>query len=172
VSAACKGLSDFGWSEVTLVPAFSSLLVCLFPHSADLRSSEEVSYWFGSSPPSQPVAVSECLGSLLVSSAFSAIFSPGSHHFLGLAIRAVSVCLSELLFVQRSSLSACGSLGIALSPYTADSWSSNEMLDHSSSSPSANPLALSVDLSSLSVQSAFLTVSDKCSQRFSMLGAG
>ena len=86
-----------------------------------------------------------------------------------MAIFAVSVGSSELALVEHASITAESSLCSSLLPDCADAFASQEMSHNSSSSPSSNPLALSVKSLALSVHGASLTLSVEGLQWFSML---
>lgn len=157
VLALGDGSLDLIVSQVTSVSADGSLLVAIFPHSANLVSFEEVSHNSGISPVSDPVAVSESSISLLVGGAASIVLGPSSNHssaLLVLCVLAISTVLIGSLKLGRgeaSSVSTFGSSVIALSPHCADVITSKEMLLNAGTFPWSEPLALGVGSVSLSI---------------------
>jgi hypothetical protein len=171
-ASSLNSVSEHSWCQSSSVSANGSLFVSFSPDSANISSSEEVSYDSGSSPPSNPLASSVYPSSHSVSSAsltlshespddlssadsnwssWSQNWSSSSKTSALVAVGAVSVGLSQLLTVESTSVSASSSGQSTLSPDRADLWTSNKVSDDSSSGPSTNPSALSVDLSALPV---------------------
>jgi hypothetical protein len=87
-----------------------------------------------------------------------------------LAVFAIFVGSSELLFIEHASVSAKSSFCSSLLPNSANFFAFQEMSGNSSTSPFSNPLALGMESSSFSVHGASLTLSIEGFKWLSMLG--